>query len=202
MARKLMFYWTILRKSDNELVKAVFNAQREFPSQNDWISEVQGVLKNCRIFNTDEEILKMNKNKFKKIVKEKIQLRVTSYLIGLQNKHSKSHKLKAGKEMQSYLKTEIISISEKKTLFKLRSKMLRIKSNFKTSHKNDLKCSLCFDETSTENEEHLLRCPTLLNQLGNEIGNVKFQNVYLDIKKQEEAVKLFMKIMNIYEQNK
>ena len=90
--------------------------------------------------------------------------------------------------MQSYLETEIISISEKKTLFKLRSKMRKIKSNFKTSHKNNLKCSLCLDETSTENEEHLLRCPTLLTQLGNEIRNVKFEDVYLDLKNTENRV--------------
>ena len=43
--RKLMFYWSILNKSDNELVKQVFNAMRDFPEHNDWLSEVQGVLK-------------------------------------------------------------------------------------------------------------------------------------------------------------
>ena len=47
MGRKFMYYWTLLRKSESELVKQVFDAQRKFPSKknNDWVSEVQGDLK-------------------------------------------------------------------------------------------------------------------------------------------------------------
>ena len=42
MGRKLMYYWTLVHKSDKELVKSVFNAQRDFPSKNkdDWSSEM------------------------------------------------------------------------------------------------------------------------------------------------------------------
>ena len=78
--------------------------------------------------------------KFKKVVKEKLQLKVTSFLIGLQNKHSKSEKLNSTTEFQEYLINEDMSITENKFLFKLRSKMLKIKSNFKFMYKNDLKC--------------------------------------------------------------
>ena len=41
MGRKLMYFWTLLNKSDSELVKSVFDAQCEFPSKGCWISEVK-----------------------------------------------------------------------------------------------------------------------------------------------------------------
>ena len=103
MGRSLMYYWTILNKSESELVKAVYNAQKEYPTKNSWALEIQGVLKTCEIYNTEEEIKSMTKIKFKAIVKEKIQIRVMCYLIGLQNKHSKSKNLVMGAEMQKYL---------------------------------------------------------------------------------------------------
>ena len=64
MGRQLMYYWTILHKKESELVKNVFCAQRDFPSEGDWFSEVQGVLKKCNINLTEEEISKMSHYKF------------------------------------------------------------------------------------------------------------------------------------------
>ena len=85
LGRRLMFYWGMLRKTESELAQQVFNAQREFPSQGTWLSEVQGDLKSCNIEYSEEQIRKMSEWKFKKIVKEKIQLKVMSYLMTLQN---------------------------------------------------------------------------------------------------------------------
>ena len=106
MGRRFMFYWALLRKSENELVKAVFNAQREYPSRkkDDWVSEVNGDLKTCNINYSDEKIKTMSKYKFKIIVREAIDLKVMSYLMELQGKHSKSKSLVYSSEMQPYLR--------------------------------------------------------------------------------------------------
>ena len=132
-----MYYWALLRKSENELVKAVFNAQREFPSRkkDDWVSEVKGDLKSCNIDYSDEEIKTMSKYKFKIIVREAIDLKVMSYLIELQGKHSKSKSLVYSSEMQPYLRSNKLPTEIKKLLFILRSKMFPIKSNFSSLHK-------------------------------------------------------------------
>ena len=122
MGRQLMYYWTILQKNESELVKTVFNAQRDFPEEGCWISEVQGVLKSCEIHYTEEEISKMSQFKFKQIVKEKIQLQVLAYLVTLQNKHTKSENLHLASNMQEYLRSNELSLSQKKLLFRLRSK--------------------------------------------------------------------------------
>ena len=203
LGRKFMYYQTLLKKSESELVKNVFKAQREFPSKDDWVSEVQGALKDCNIDYNDEQISKMSQSKFKYIVKEQIQLKVMAHLFALQNKHSKSENLNLLPGMQPYL-TSDMSTSHKKKLFKLRSKMLNIKSNFSSMHKNSMWCSLCKDKNTRETEEHLLNCPVLVNHpnLKDDIQSVKYQDVFSNIEKQKNAVFVFKKIMDIFEKLK
>ena len=162
-----------------------------------------GVLKECNIPYSDEQIKSMTKLKFKSIVEEKIQVKVLAYLIELQNKHSKSQNLHLNKSMRKYLLCDEFSTQEKQTLFKLRSKMLSIKANFKNKHKNNISCSICNDKNSEESEIHLLSCPSLVNhpKLKNEINKVKYSDVFSDLtKQQQQAVKVFKKIMQIYDQ--
>ena len=66
-------------------------------------TQIQGVLKNCEILYTEDEIKKMSQFKFKKIVKEKIQEKVLVYLVKLQNKHTKSENLHLESKMHNYL---------------------------------------------------------------------------------------------------
>ena len=159
MGRQLMYYWAILQKTENELVRTVYNAQRDFPTEGCWISEVQSFLKSCEIDYTEDEIRKMSQYKFKQIFKEKIQLKALSYLVTLQNKHTKSENLHLDSNMQEC--SNELSLSQKKLLFKLCSNMLKIRYNFSTFHKNIIICSLCEDPNSEETESHLLNCSYL-----------------------------------------
>ena len=201
MGRQLMYYWTILHKKESELVKNVFCAQRDFPSEGDWFSEVQGVLKKCNINLTEEEISKMSHYKFKKIVKDSIQLQVMSYLVTLQNKHTKSEQLNLETKMQNYLTSSELSLSQKKMLFRLRSKMLKIKANFSAFYNDVLTCSLCGDINSCETEMHLLSCPKLMEDknLKTDMEKVSYRDVFGKIVEQKKAVEVFTRIMKIYE---
>ena len=67
-----MVYWTLLRTGENELGKEVFNAQKDFPNVGDWHSLIQCLLEKCNINYSEDEIRKMNKGEFKKIISEKI----------------------------------------------------------------------------------------------------------------------------------
>ena len=111
-----------MRKSERELVKKVFNAQSAFPTKGDWVT------------------------KFKSIIKGKIQLKVMSNLIALQNKHTKSEQLHFDGKMQEYLTASNLTLSDKKFLFTLRSKMLRIKGNLSSIYKGNMTCSICLDK--------------------------------------------------------
>ena len=128
----------------------------------------------------------MSKTKFKNIVKEKIQLKVMSYLITLQNKHTKSENLHFDTNMQEYLSAEEMTLSQKKLLFRLRCKMLKIRANFSALYNDKISCSLCDNFDSQETEVHLLSCPFLLKEdcTKNEIGKVKFNDVFLGIPQQ------------------
>ena len=124
----------------------MFNAQLEFPTNGDWISGVKDIVQKCDINLSDEEIRGMTKLKFEHIVKEKLQIKVMAYLIALQNKHTKSENLQCESKMQEYLTSSSLSISGKQFLFKLRSKMLKIKGNYSSIYKGNLSCSLCLDK--------------------------------------------------------
>ena len=196
-----MYYWSNLRKGNTELVKQVFDAQSLFPIKGDWIFGVKDILEKCDIGYSEEEIKSMSMLKFKRIVKEKIQLKVMAHLIALQNKHSKSENLHLDGEMQPYLTSPNLTLSDKKFLFKMRSKMLRIKSNFSSIYKNDLSCSICLDKQTEENEIHLLCCPIVKQdqEIENEIQNVKYEDAFSNISKQKRAVRVFRRIMQIIE---
>ena len=127
-----------------------------------------------------------------------------SYLVTLQNKHTKTENLHLESEMKTYLVTNDMSLTQKKFLFKMRTKMLKIKANFSSMHGDILTCSMCRGSDTTESEFHLLRCPFLQKNesLETEMNKIDFNYVYLDISKQMQVVKIFQQIMDIYEKKK
>ena len=119
--RRIMYYWTLLQKGQEELAKRVFLAMREFHVKGDWYSQVKEYLITCDIQLSEEEISKMTKFQFKKLVDTKIREKSMEYLTELQIKHSKSLFLHQGPKMQEYLTTAQLTIRQKQLLFKLRS---------------------------------------------------------------------------------
>ena len=103
--------------------------------------------------------------------------------------------------MQEYLSAEEMTLSQKKLLFGLRCKMLKIRANFSALYNDKISCSLCDNPDTHETEVHLLSCPFLLKEEGtkNEIGKVKFSDVFLGIPQQLKVVQVFKRIMEIYE---
>ena len=69
-------------------------------------------------------------------------------------------------------------------------------------YRRNMSCSLCLDEQTEENENHLLCCPFVARNIQNDITNVKYEDVFKDINKQKMAVKTFKQIMNLYEKQK
>ena len=82
--------------------------------------------------------------------------------------------------------------------------MFPIKSNFSSLHKHDLACSLCKDSSTTENEQHLLKCPILTSNdtLNEDMKNVKFEDIFSNEEQQEKVAKVFKQISQIYDSYK
>ena len=127
MARRLMYYWNLLQKDDTELVKKVFLTQRSLPTKNDWVSQLESDLKECRITLSEVEIKNMKKETFKTLVKKHIKNIAKEYLINLRSKHSKSENLLVTDCMKDYLKSDKITIEEKKLLFAMKTKCVDVK---------------------------------------------------------------------------
>ena len=202
--RQLMYYHTLLNKSESELVKRVYIAQREFPSKNDWLSQTKKTLLSCEFYISEDEIKKYSKYKFKKLVDSKVKQKAAEYLTELQMKLSKLKYLLQTNKMQEYLGSDNLTTEQKKMLFKMRIRMCPNKTNFKSMYQPDLSCSLCEETSSTESEHHLLCCPFLMKipELGEEMKNIKYEDIFKDIKKQKRAVDVWITIFNIYNTEK
>ena len=197
VSRRLLFYWTILQKDDDELVKKVFNAQKTFPVRNDWVCQIQSDLETCGIDQTEEELSKMKKGSFKKLVDEKIQLVSATYLINLKDKHSKSEQLKYSTEIQPYLKNDELSIEDKKLMFRLKNRLIDVKINYRKKYKDNLQCRLC--NSSEESQPHLVVCPELMidDKLREAFENYCYDDIFSnDEKKQTHLIRSWKILLN------
>ena len=134
----------------------------------------------------------MSQFKCKKIVKEKMQVKVLVYLVTLQNKHTKSENLHLDSNMQYYLRSYELTLFQKELLFLLRLKCLPQQQSY-----------LCTDPRSDETE-NLLSRPSLMQDkvLGNEFIQVKYKDVFGNINNQKKCVQVCAKVMAVYEKNK
>ena len=62
--------------------------------------------------------------------------------------------------MQVYLRNESLKIEDKKLLFRLRNRLVDVKTNFRNKYINDMQCRLC--KVSEESQIHLTQCNVIL----------------------------------------
>ena len=70
---RLLFLQYILKQSQESMIQKFLFLQFQQPTKGDWGSACLGDLKDLNISNTLEEIKTMTKQKFKKIIKEKLK---------------------------------------------------------------------------------------------------------------------------------
>ena len=81
----LLFLQDILQQSETSMISNFFKLQTEQPSRGDWASSCGKDLKDLDIALSFEEIKILSKQKFTKIINEKINFAALSYLTGKQN---------------------------------------------------------------------------------------------------------------------
>ena len=199
--RVFMFLHNILRRDKSELIYKVYSAQKIKPTRGDWFSMVQVEKSKYNIHLTDEEISKLSKPAFKKIIDRAINSKSFQNLT--ENRKSKLQNIikhtSQGKNhlsvMQPYLKTSELSTEQKQTLFSLRCRNMSVKSNYKMKYQNDnMNCRMCFDPLSYENKIHTFSCHVLTS--GIPVNNeVKFEHIFGDLKQQVCAAKYYTKLI-------
>ena len=192
VGRRLMFYWSILQKSESELVRRFLTAQELNPVKNDLCLQFKDDLNTCKITLTSTEISKMKKSGFKKLVYTQLREVLKEFLLSQKRKHSKLDALQDTYMLDPYLVSNSLTTEEKQTLFKLKTRMIDVKSNFKFLYGQDLTCRFCPKE---ETQSHLLLCKELVDSL--DVSNVTYGDIFKDIKKQEVVAKNYTQIMKI-----
>ena len=154
---RLLFLQYILQQSDDSKINQFLKLQFEQPTRGDWGSTCIQDLKQLGINESFEEIKLMTKNKFTKILKEKMMKNALIYLTGKQKNKGKEIQY-TSIEMAEYLlpSTSEMTVDKKRNLFSVRNKMADIPANFQDS-KIKTEC-LCGE---AENMEHLYECNTL-----------------------------------------
>ena len=92
--------------------------------------------------------------------------------------------------MQSYLRSNKITMKEKKLLFKIRTNILEVRKNYKQAS-NDILCPLC--EKHIDSEENILQCEELNNN-----SDVQFDDLYSNNEeKMSKCLKHFQKLWKL-----
>ena len=198
--RRLNYLWQVLIRKEDELIKKVYKTQEVKTTKGDWFSMIQSEKKKYEIDISDVEIATMSRYKFKSLVDKKVNNFVFLHLKSVASKHSKSTKILEEAEnantfkRKGYLQDNIFSKCDQQLLFKLRTKMLDLKTNFGELYQNNLMCRTCRKVGSVENEDHLLNCEALISENKN-IGEVKFNFVYKNLEKQKRALEVFKAVL-------
>ena len=95
-----------------------------------------------------------------KIVKNAHKDKAFEDLIEQQSTYSKGSNLDYGKlMMRGYLKNQNITVSQAKLIFLLRSRMLKVKDNFRGAYINNMICPCCLKEF--DDQLHFISCSNL-----------------------------------------
>ena len=171
--RRLMYLHYLLRRQNDELLHNFFKAMTENPTPGDWIELVQKDLKDFDIKESFIEISKRKKENFKKKVKSACKaysLKILKSEIKSKGENLSYNALKT----QKYLKSQQINTNQAKLLFRIRTRMLNVKCNYKKMYENKplgVNCSVCFE--IPEDQEHAVTCSKLPEQF-----NLPYKNLF------------------------
>ena len=189
MKMRLMFLKYILNEDEESMIHKFLMLQIRLPTRGDWASTCQDDLKQLEIIETFEDIKFMKINKFRQIVKQKIEKAALKYLTSKQGQ--KGGELEYIElEMSEYLQPNNsgLSIQQKRDMFAVMNRMVRINANFPTKNEEDI--CLC---GSTENMQHIYSCE-LLNS---EKVDLSYNCLYNGTLQQQ--LKVFKRFQNNYE---
>ena len=163
-ARRLTFLRYILSRKEDDLLLKFFMAQMREPSKNDWCQTVKDDLQEFQIELNFDQIKSLSKLKWKKIVQKAMRTKAFDDLIEKQTNYLKGEDLSYGKlEIRTYLLSKNINTSQKNLIFKIRTNMINVKSNYSHSY-IEFSCPCCKIEEDTQ--EHMLTtCQSITSKL-------------------------------------
>ena len=195
--RRILFLKHITEKHDDELLKKVFLAQKENPTQGDFWSLVKEDMADLKVSYEEVTSPGLSKTQLKLRIKKNAINAAFNNLKEVQLTHKKVKHIQYPRlEIQSYLKSEILTADETKQISAFRSNCVRgMRTHFRKMYPHTY-CPLnCSDSTPYEDSsDHILVCSKLTS------GAIPVQNiikVYGDIKEQEDIGYTLSKLMRL-----
>ena len=107
----------------------------------------------------------MKYGQFKTKVKSACKIYTFKRLLAIKSRHSKGDNLDYTKlEINEYFRSKTITVAQALLLFKIRSRMLDVKMNFRDKYRNDdtlLQCDLC-SNGDLDDQSHVIQCSALV----------------------------------------
>ena len=179
MSKRLNYLKYMLNEDDGTMLKDCLLAQQDEPTRGDWYSTIKADLEQLDINMNFQQIRNVSVNCFKTIVRKQIRLKALAYLQQCQLSHSKSRQVTYKKlEMEEYLKPgNNLTIQEKQFIFKARTNMLNVKSNFKIGQP-DLNCRKgC---AVPEDQQHILHCKAISDDCVSSLNTPQYGDLFGD----------------------
>ena len=159
--RQLTYLWVLLNSNDQTQDIATIQLDEHKNNKGNLLNHMIVLLNKYQINESLQQIKALSKTKWKNILKQKMIKRTEEYCKTKSQNLSKLkllNKYKTKPQKEQYIKK--LTRSEASTIFKLRTRMTNVKSNYKNKHSNNLKCDRCSKEN--EDEQHLFeRCDQL-----------------------------------------
>ena len=199
--RRILFLHYIMNESESSMINRFFKTQLRSKKPKDWISSVLKDLKDLKMEETIEEIQVMRKTMLKRIVNKAIARKAFERLICIKENHSKvKHLIYSNLKMQNYLKPSRVKVSQKEmnTIFEMRSRVTKVKVNFRGNYEN-LECRICKNEE--ESQTHVYDCEELRKMRKFQGKKVEYEKLYGEnVRLQKEIANYFTENMKILSQ--
>ena len=188
-SRRLNFLHTVLSRSDNEMTKRIYIAQKNYPIKGDWVNQVEEDLVKMGIKMDDLEISLMKKSLFKSMVKRCVRTASFNSLTEIQQTHTKINNIKYVKfRLQRNLNNDNFTTHERSTLFNIRANCVNgFKMCTPSIYRNNTNCKLGCLEDDTIN--HCMICPVLDNKIGQ--TSARLNEIFLIPEQQQQSVAIF-----------
>ena len=119
--RRILYYHSLVNREKRQLVYKIFLTQYLKRTRDNWVNKTLEDFKDLKICTDFSYLENISKNKFKKVLKERLKDFAFKYFIGLKNNHSKMKYLSYSElKMQDYLTDEKTTLEDKKVALKWR----------------------------------------------------------------------------------
>ena len=176
MARRIMYYQTIMMRADDEITKKVVLCQKENGLPGDFYSHVYHDMIYLNI--SEEEVISDSNMVIKSKIKKAIADVAFEYLMKIASTHTKVRReLYSNMEGMMYMKDPRFTPNIVNLLFKFRTRMFNVRNNFRNHYyQTNIMCPLCKEEE--DSQEHLFKCISIRSKLQYDISNIVYEDIF------------------------